>query len=355
MNPSPFRLPLRWTGRIPEGGAEPLNCLLEGTEPAAGLAPLSMAERSGLQILTNAPWPSVRAGRGVAAEAGPTGAPWVDANGWRIRLAQHLDPGRQVILDTRPPDASPPSAAQLVVAEAMAYGAAWAVTYDPATWPGVRAAIRFFLAHSEWRNWTPVAAVTVVSPFTGPDAAIAGEYLNLLTRRQIGFALARPGDTSALARAPAAVWASSEPIPWETFQPWIRAGGRLILFGSGSRAEGRGSVAALAENPRDPYASVSAIHLALTRRSDVLRLWNGGSFNTHYVAEPGGRRGVVHLLNYAAAVPSHDVSLWLARPWRSAWLNTLSGRTPLKTVPANGGIEVPLSPVGVYAALELEA
>ena len=94
---------------------------------------------------------------------------------------------------------------------------------------------------------------------------------------------------------------------------------------------------------------------AVVTRSDVLRLWNGGSLNSHYVAEAGGARGVVHLINYAGNRASHDVSLWLARPWKRAVLTTFDGQAPLKTSASNGGIEIPLPPLGVYAAIELEA
>jgi hypothetical protein len=47
--------------------------------------------------------------------------------------------------------------------------------------------------------------------------------------------------------------------------------------------------------------------------------------------------------------------MWLARPWKKATLTTFEKQTSLKTMASNGGIEVPLPPLGVYAAMELEA
>ena len=87
----------------------------------------------------------------------------------------------------------------------------------------------------------------------------------------------------------------------------------------------------------------------------MVRLWNAGSFNAYYQAEPGGKRGVVQLLNYAGNRSSDDTSAWIARPWKTAVLNTFDGQTPLKPRATNGGIEIPLPPLGVYAAIELEA
>src|SRR5437763_10246077 len=39
-------------------------------------------------------WPGVRMSRDTGA--GPTGVPWVDSNGWAIRLAAAQHPGRQI-------------------------------------------------------------------------------------------------------------------------------------------------------------------------------------------------------------------------------------------------------------------
>ena len=344
-----FPLPLRWSGALPAGDLAPLNCLHGG---GSGMPPLT-----GAHIPARAQWPSVRVNNKGAAEAGPTGAPWLNANGWVIRAAQFLHPRQPVVLDTKPPAQARPESYVLAAAEAMAYGAAWVVTHTPETWPAVRRALQFFDRRAAWRDWPAVAAVTVVSSFAGEDEWIGEEALNLLARRQVGTRLAAPGDAKALEGAPAAAWASKKPVPWEAYLPWVRAGGTLIVQGreAAVRAEGKGRVVTRADGWDDPYAAVAGIHLALTRRTDVLRLWNAGSFNSFYQVEPAGARGVVHLINYAANRSSDDISLWLARPWKKASLATFEGQAPLKPRPSNGGIEMPLPALGVYAAIELEA
>lgn len=320
--PPSIPLPLRWTGKLPAGELAPLNCLFGGGE--------GMPALQGAQIPKRALWPSVRMGRGGNAESGPTGAPWINANGWLIRLAQYLDASKPVVLDTKP---AAGGSALLALAEAMAYGASWVVTHSPETWQGVLAALRFFEAHAEWRTWEPVAELAVIGSFTGGDALIGEEALNLLARRQVGYRIGDPGDLRA------AVWASKRPAPREKYSAWIRGGGKWI-----EPAAGWGDV----------YAAVSAVHLALTRKRDVMRLWNAGSLNCHYLAEKGGRRGVAQLINYAGNRSSDDTSIWLARPWKSAVLSTFEKQTALKTRASNGGIEIALPPLGVYAAIELE-
>ena len=338
-------LPLRWPGTLPAGDLAPLNCLYGG---GAGMPVLQ-----GAQIPKRALWPGVRISRNGAAEAGPTGAPWVNANGWLIRIARFLDAAQPVVLDTRPLAAG--LSHVLAVADAMAYGASWVVSYSPETWPAVRAALQFFERNAAWRAWEPVAALAVIGEFAGADESIGGECLNLLARRQVGYRLAAPGDLAALHGVGAAAWVSRKPLPYEKYLPWIRDGGTLIVRGgANSRAEGRGRVIGRAETWDDVYAATAGIHLALTRRFDVLRLWNAGSFNSHYQVDPGGHRGVVHLINYAGNRGSDDTSIWLARRWKKATLSTFDKQALLQTRASNGGIEIALPPLGVYAAIELE-
>jgi hypothetical protein len=343
-----FSLPLRWTGALPAGDLAPLNCLYGG---GAGMPALT-----GAQIPKGAQWPSVRVNKRGGAEAGPTGAPWLNANGWLIRRARHLDAAKPVVIDAPPPAGARPGSYVLAAAEAMAYGAAWAVTHTPETWPAVRVALQFFEAHAEWRGWAPVAALTVISDFTGEDEFIGEEFLNLLTRRQVGLQLAAPGNVAALGSVGAAVWASKKPVPYAQYLPWIRGGGTFIVQGeANSRVEGKGRVIGRPEEWEDVYAAVTGTHLAMTRRTDVLRLWNAGSFNCYYQAAPDGKRAVAQLINYAGNRSSDDTSIWLARPWKSATLTTFDQQTPLKPRATNGGIELSLPPLGVYAAIELEA
>lgn len=346
------RLPLRWSGALPAGDLAPLNCLYGGGE---GLPVLTADELRSVQIPKRALWPSVRTGGTGGAEAGPTGAPWVNSNGWLIRVLRLRDAARPVLLDTKPAAAARPASHVLAVADAMAYGASWIVSHSPETWPQVQKALRFFVQHGEWRDWKPVAALAIISDFTGVNETSGSECLNLLTRRQVGFSLAAPGDLDALADVRAAVWVSELPVPMEKYLPWVRGGGTLIVLGDYSRAEGKGRVIGLEETWKDAYGAATGIHRALSRRNDVLRLWNAGSFNSFYRMEPGGHRGVAHLINYAVNLSSNDTSIWLARPWKKATLSTFDGQTLLKTRAANGGIEIPLPPLGVYAAIELEA
>ena len=94
-------------------------------------------------------------------------------------------------------------------------------------------------------------------------------------------------------------------------------------------------------------------HLLLSRRHDVLRLWNPGSILTHYAQSPAGDRAVVHMINYSTREASHEVTLGLPRAYRSARMITFEKETAIEPSKAPHGIELRLPPVPVYAAIEL--
>ncbi len=176
----PFRWPASWTdpGMVSRFEGGPINCLvLEGsTGPIAEAAQksgLAVREQTspGVVTLSGLVWPRIKplssAGRDQV-EAGPTGAPWIDSNGWVARLAAMRAPGKPVWLDfAPPPDLAPGVAAyRLAIADAAAAGARWMISLDDAlsralaagdpaaakNWRGILAAAAFFEKHRSWRS-----------------------------------------------------------------------------------------------------------------------------------------------------------------------------------------------------------
>src|ERR1035437_4209318 len=127
---SPFRWPSVWKDptlvRLLEGG--PINCLLLDESAASDGAVAEAARQAGLLVrqlsslgvaplaevnwrspaplvaLSGLVWPSIKAaprGSTAQAEAGPTGAPWIDSNSWVARLARVRAPGKSDRKSTR--------------------------------------------------------------------------------------------------------------------------------------------------------------------------------------------------------------------------------------------------------------
>ena len=83
-------------------------------------------------------WPGVRSSRSRAdADAGPTGVPWVDSNGWAVRLASATHPESRAWIEAAPAKQVFPSSYLTAIADTAAYGGRWIVTLDDALAGGI--------------------------------------------------------------------------------------------------------------------------------------------------------------------------------------------------------------------------
>jgi hypothetical protein len=154
-------------------------------------------------------WPRLRSntpGEEGGADAGPTGTPWVDSNGWFLQLARTLAPAKAVWLAVDPPRKAGrlrPEGYIMSLADCAAYGGRAVLSLDDGfrdelvrrsaaaneAWTKIVAAARFFESHREWGQLLPVAALGIVCGPSWADDFMAGEVLNLLSRRQVCFCL----------------------------------------------------------------------------------------------------------------------------------------------------------------------
>jgi hypothetical protein len=119
---------------------------------------------------------------------------------------------------------------------------------------------------------------------------------------------------------------------------------------------GFASVLRLDQKPKsdDPFQIAADAHKQMGRLHDLLRLWNDGSLNANYTASPDGREHLVQLINYAAAPSSDQITLGLARAYKSAVLTTLDDPPKALAIHSvRAGIELQLPPFPVYAAISL--
>jgi hypothetical protein len=351
------------------------------------------AERQGLQVVhpdtppenvvaVKGAWPGVRrARRGSNTEAGPTGVPWVDSNGWAARLALAMHPGREVWIDAKPPDFPNYLTA---IADSAAYGARWIVTLDDAlaagiaaqqqkalaTWQGIAKATEFFALHPEWNGYKPVALAGVVSDFSGPDEFFSHELLNLLARAGLQ-ATVLPKDRFAQVGCEglrALIYADAAP-PSATLRrqilDFVEAGGMLITvpgWGSAGKPEhprftlsraGKGTIAQTLAKPDDPYEMANDAWTLISHRYDLVRFWNAGATASYYAASGDRQRAVVHLLFYADRGPD-AASVRIAGPYRHVTASAANAPSlNIETVPRKDALELHLPQVSQHVALEL--
>jgi hypothetical protein len=354
----------------------------------------AMAERQGLQVVhpdlppetvtvVKGEWPGVRRARhGGGTEAGPTAVPWVDSNGWAVRLAVAMHPGRQVWVAAKPPDFPNYLTA---IADSAAYGGRWIVTLDDAlatniaahndramaTWKGITQATAFFAAHAVWNEYQPVALAGVVSDFSGPNEFFSGEMLNLLARAGLHFAVLRKDSFTAAPCQGLRALIYTDPVPpspalRRQLLDFVEGGGTLITVPSwgaaGGKPEharftvstaGKGRIAQCVSMPDDPYEMANDAWMLISHRYDLIRFWNSGATASYYAASADGKRAVAHLLFFADRGPD-AASVRIAGPYRqvqASMVNTPS--LPVETIPQSGAVEVHLPQVSQYVALEL--
>ena len=407
------RNPMRWPGewndpsylRLLKGTA--INCLLiESQNNLESVA--AKAWQDGLEVVRSASlpsdvtvvtgeWPGVKltqSGELDLASAGPTGAPWVDSNGWRVRLAATLHPGNDIWVDANP--TAPrlfPESYVLGVVDAAAYGGRWIITLDKRlaediaaqkqkaldTWKKLTAAAGFFPAHKAWPDFPPEAVLGIISDFSGENEFFSNELLNLVARGNQQYRILLRGQVSQASFAGLrAVLYSDTQAPSPDLQKQILAfveeGGMLIsgpnwgeLAGGPSigdgypsysqRTLGKGRLAIAKDDLADPFLVAHDATVLISHRYDLLRFWNGGALASHYTMAPGRKEAIVQVLFYASGLPRSDVSVRVAGHYRAAKLWTLdrptAGNVDMEI--QKDAVELHLPAISQYAAVELKA
>lgn len=352
-----------------------------------------------IAAITDAVWPGIRmssAARRDAVDARPTGAPWIDANGWLVQLARARAPEKTIWLVSKPQgnrqNIVSENAYQLAVADAAAGGARWLVSLDDqlvrdlaarneaaiARWQKLVAALGFFEERRAWAGSQSRAVVAIISTFSGANEFLATEVLNLAARRNLLHSVLLTSQAASADLKPLkAILCVDAEAPAQALrrklEAFVRAGGVLIapawagklsaagkplsspVAGYDVRQLGSGRVAVPNAPWEDPYLVAADAHLLISHREDPLVLFNGGSLIAWYTAAPGGAAELVELVRYTAQSQGQPVSLGLRRGYSSVKLTTLE--TPagveIRQTKVKAGVELALPPFGVFAALEL--
>jgi hypothetical protein len=385
---------------------EPLS-LLEGTAVDCLLdAPPAIAERArskglqtymppGVRVLPG-DWPGVKlteSGRLDHAAAGPTGVPWVDSNGWKIRLEAALHAGSEIWVDTASQKARlSPDSYVMAVADAAAHGGRWILALDDglaaalaagktearATWQRLTAAARFFAARTEWSAFEPQALVGVISDFTGGNEIMSHELLNLVARTNQQYRVLPKSSIAdgAFAGLKALMYTDDEPPApplAERITAFVKSGGLLITgprWGAAPgepadgadhpryeiRTLGAGRVAVHKGEFDDPYLVANDAVVLVSHRHELLRFWNAGAVGSTLAANPAAKQALVQLLFYAFILSDQRPTVRVAGPYRKAKLWMLERREPSvpEVLAETGALEIHLPQVSGYAALELE-
>jgi len=339
-------------------------------------------------------WPGVKLSESGAvdtAAAGPTGNPWVDSNGWKVRLTAALHPGTEVWVEATPKEPRLFTESYLTaVADAAAYGGRWIISLDKQlaegiagqktealeTWKKITGAAGFFAARRDWSDYLPQAAMGIISDFSGQNEFLTHETLNLVARtnQQYRIVLKTKVSESSFSSLRAVLYADAEPPALELRKQilaFVQAGGMLITgpkWGELSgvlatdehprytlRTFGKGRLAVAKADLDDPYLVANDSVVLISHRYELLRFWNGGAVGSYFTTAPDRKQAVVHMLFYAS-VRGGDPSVRVAGQYRTARLWTLDRKAPrsVEMEIQKDAVELHLPPVSQYAAVELE-
>ena len=340
-------------------------------------------------------WPGVRAAEGQAdASGGPTGVPWIDSNGWLVRLVRARRPGHTVWVTADAPERNrvvPLARQSMAAADSAAHGGYWAVRLDRdmaaglaagkpelvAEWQQLMRVLLFFDSHREWHAWPVDAALAVVSRFAGSEEFMSREVLNLMARTDVSYSIVPCESLRAEAlRGLRAVLYPDAQVPADgvrrTVRDFVAGGGLLIATPAwGKEADtapaseshqryeirrlGKGRIALARKQPDDPYEIAQDAQVLVSHRYDRVHLFNGELLGNYCTVTPDGRGRLVHVMNYAD-VGEDPVTARVAGQFRSAklWTPEAAEARRLEMIARGGGVEVRLPALALYGAIELE-
>lgn len=341
-------------------------------------------------------WPGIKLSASEnrdQASSGPTGVPWIDSNGWQIRLQSSLSPGREIWVNALPPKSRVfPASYLIALADAAAHGARWIVSLDPElasgilngdsrsreSWARIHKALEFFSAVGGGAEFAPVAVMGILSDFSGKNEFLSHELLNLIALTQQQYRIMPKGAVSASSfQGLAAVIypdeTSPEPALRKAVLQFVEAGGLLITgprWGAlpegriereahprfTVRSVGRGRMAVADPDFEDPYLVANDAVILMSHRHELLRFWNGGSMLSCLSVAPSSKKALLQMVFYAAARYSNQMTVRVAGSYRSARLRTLDrpDPVPLQAEIRGNAIELFMPPLSAYAAVELQ-
>lgn len=355
----------------------------------AGLAPPSES----LLIASDSVWPGIASQANGAEPSGPTANPWIDSNGWLLRLAKVRSPQKTVWLMFEPPGA--PRVLLLesylrAIADTGTWGGRWVVSLDSdlrgglargdtkalASWKAISAAVAFFEQRRAWSALEPLGVVGVVSDFAGPNETTSQEILNLLGRRSLAYRILETSAaaTASLAGFQALIYVDEgapAPLLRRRLLAFANQGGLLVVGAAWNRPDGKptgmdhprvdvrrlgkGRLAISKTSLPDPFMIARDVHMLLGRTYDVARFFNLSAFLSHCTASSDRTQELVQIVSFAIRFPNDVATAWVPGKYASARLWSLGSEcpSPIEMVPENGGTSLLLPSVPVYAGIEL--
>ena len=365
-------------GEFPEGTASGISGAHQGitvieltsrTRIALGYAEPVLGTYQGVR-------PGITVDEEAAKKSGPTSSDWIDTNTGFLRAVRlgSLGDGFGSPISRRRKTAVATTRYLQVIADAGISGARWVVTlYDDlagrlaareeaamGAWKRIAGQLAYFEQHPEWRAMRERGLLAVLQD-PGKGGLLSGGILDMIAVKHTPV---RPIprqqlSVEALAGTKMAVnvdAAALTPEQKEILRGFTRGGGTLLTGPPGWKdpTAAAGSITlekAELERLNDIWRDVNSM---IGRRNMGVRLFNVSSMLSNYLAAPGGKTAIVHLVNYSD-YPVENVALHYLDEYKIATLITPGAADKkLEVYKTEEGWGVDVDRVGVCATIRLE-
>ena len=319
-------------------------------------------------------WPGIALEEDGARKSGPTSSVWIDTNTGFLRAVRAWGSATVWIANQPPPKTAVATTRYLqAIADAGISGARWVVALDDdlagrlaareegamGTWKRIASMLAYFEKHPEWRAMPEGGQLALLQDPGG--GLFSGGILDMIAvkhtpvrpiPRQRLSAEALAGATMAVDVDPSALTAEQK----EVLRAFTRGGGTLLNGPPGWKdpAAVEGSITlekAELERLNDIWHDVNAM---IGRRNMGVRLFNVSSMLSNFLAAPGGKTAIVHLVNYSD-YPVDNVAVHYLGKYQHATLITPgSADKVLEVYKTEEGWGVDVDRVGVCATIRLE-
>src|ERR1035437_8176671 len=364
-------------GEFPEGPAAGIAA------SNSGVAVIELTSRSRLPLGSAAPvigtyqgvWPGIVVDEGGAKKSGPTASVWIDTNTGFLRAVRAWGNTTVWIANRLPPKTAVAATRYLqAIADAGISGGRWVVAFDDnmagrlaareeaamGTWKRIAGLLAYFERHPEWRAMQEAGQLAVVQD-PGKGGLVSGGILDMIAVKHTPVRPIPRQQLSAEALAGASMAvnvdaAALTPEQKETLRAFTRGGGTLLTGPPGSKdpTAAAGSITlekADLERLNDIWRDVNSM---IGRRNMGVRLFNVSSMLSNFLAAPGGKNAIVHLVNYSD-YPVENVAVHYLGKYQRATLITPGGADKaLEVYKTEEGWGVDVERVGVCATIRLE-
>ena len=322
-------------------------------------------------------WPGVQIEKDGVTVSAPSGAPWIDTNAGFLRYVRVAANGRPVWIANTPPLETVITADRYLqaIADAESTGAHWVIALDDGltrrllardaraldTWQKMTDLLRFYAGHPEWRAMRPSSTLALLEDVDS-GALLAGGIMDMLAAKHTTVLPVPLRDFSGASLAAATMAVDVDPADLtgaqrDALRSWTRAGNTLLTAPPGWKMPVPGDPMQIALNA-DQIAKLGDIWHELNSlvgsRNPGGKVFNAPGTISNFVAGPGGRPVVVHLVNYSN-YPVEDVTVRLPGKFSSARLLAPGEATKsLEVFEDNGVTEISIPRLTVAIVVVLE-